>query len=546
MDDKLIGVLVWGIRNGFRNNWLSHNVESSVMENLNDEMRQICNSTIEPFYSVEIIAKYLVITIYNPNAVDHVQRRAYIALSVVVPLGTIFSNLKSALDEMLLFYKQRQANSMSNMITPQQLLEIVIKTGQPRVANYGSLMLGNKLGHYQYVTSEELVSILNELSFSGYKKVYFDDGNNMALKQIPGVEAVQSFKKSYQVQILGHFDANRFVIKRNGRIVTGIHFPALDGDIVEVLEPKADRRMQYSVSKGDLRIQLAIDFPQSLSKSPRPTGGGGKSPGPRPPGSPNVPAWLIVLTFFVILSAGIAGVTYSDELKKFIFDRDKGSSEKEAPVYEGSIFNAEDSLIEILGKKYAKRLINITFSGTEIQYNGCLMGNENDSALLVYFQDRNIISFEIKINGKFKLLGDNKDFKDFSARQQYLARDAEFLKLSRLEKSIPVSSDTCSLKKDFLKIYFEKSNTYDTSNYFSLNVLYVNLKPSISTPTPPPDIKNITPDSPKVKKRGPVIGKNNPKKQISSTENNKKEKDPKRKEREGKGREREEREREER
>ena len=174
------------------------------------------------------------------------------------------------------------------------------------------------------------------------------------------------------------------------------------------------------------------------------------------------------------------------------------------------------------------------------------MGNENDSALLVYFQDRNIISFEIKINGKFKLLGDNKDFKDFSARQQYLARDAEFLKLSRLEKSIPVSSDTCSLKKDFLKIYFEKSNTYDTSNYFSLNVLYVNLKPSISTPTPPPDIKNITPDSPKVKKRGPVIGKNNPKKQISSTENNKKEKDPKRKEREGKGREREEREREER
>jgi hypothetical protein len=113
MDEKLIGVLVWGIRNGFRNNWLSHNADASVMEGLNDEMRQICNSTVEPFYSVEIIAKSTVITIYNPNAIDHVQRRAYIALSVVVPLGTVFGNLKSALDEMLLFYKQRQANAMA-------------------------------------------------------------------------------------------------------------------------------------------------------------------------------------------------------------------------------------------------------------------------------------------------------------------------------------------------------------------------------------------------------------------------------------------------
>jgi len=477
MDEKLIGVLVWGIRNGFRNNWLSHNVDASVMESLNDEMRQICNSTVEPFYSVEVIAKSTVITIYNPNAIDHVQRRAYIALSVVVPLGTIFRNLKSALDEMLMFYKQRQANAMPNMITAQQLLDIVIKTGQPRPANHGSLMLGNKLGHYQYAKSEELVPILNEPSFSGYKKVFFDDGNNLALKQIPEISAVQSFKKTFQVQIIGQFDPNRFVIKRNGNGVTGSQFLAVDGDIVEVLEPKANRRRQYTVSGCDLRIPLAVDFPQAPPKPPQTLVGNGKLPGPKPPSSPNVPAWFIVLIFFVILSAGIAGVTYSDQIiALFTKEKPKGpkiDTSANGQSSEDSATIAQDSLIEKIANQYGSKIIKIPKS--DIIYKGCIKGN--DSALLVYYQTGKIESFTIK--GKFKLKDDNKTIKDFGADGNVTQANREFLKLSNLEKYIPDDSCKERLKKDLFKIFFEGSR--DT---FSLNVLYVNLKPTFPTPRP--------------------------------------------------------------
>lgn len=511
MDEKLIGVLVWGIRNGFRNNWLSHNVDASVMEGLNDEMRQICNSTVEPFYSVEIIAKSTVITIYNPNAIDHVQRRAYIALSVVVPLGTVFGNLKSALDEMLMFYKQRQANAMANMITGQQLLDIVIKKGQPRPANHGSLLLGNKLGHYQYGKSEDLVPILNEPSFSGYKKVFFDDGNNLALKQIPGISAVQSFKKPFQVQIIGQFDPNRFVIKRNGNAVTGSQFLAVDGDIVEVLEPKANRRRQYAVSGCDVRIPLAVDFPQTAPKPPQDPGGNGKLPGAKTPSPSNVPAWFIVLTFFVILSAGIAGVTYSDEIKNLL-SGPKEESQKEPPKGpDDSQKTAEDSLIDILGKQYLSQNIKIPISGTEIYYKGCKMANEKDSALLVYFQNGKIISLMIK--GSFKLKVKDNVFKDFDANTNIVA-DNNFLKLSDLEKFIPTTSDTCRLKKDLIKIYPGNNKANDASQFFSLDVLYVNLKPT-PPPTPRPGTRVI-----------PPAGERNKEKEVNNVESGNKRTSP--------------------
>lgn len=477
MDEKLIGVLVWGIRNGFRNNWLSHNVDASVMEGLNDEMRQICNSTVEPFYSVEIIAKSTVITIYNPNAIDHVQRRAYIALSVVVPLGTVFGNLKSALDEMLMFYKQRQANAMANMITAQQLLDIVVKTGQPRPANQGSLLLGNKLGHYQYAKSEDLVPILNQPSFSGYKKVFFDDGNNLALKQIPGISAVQSFKKTFQVQIIGQFDPNRFVIKRNGNAVTGSQFLAVDGDIVEVLEPKANRRKQYTVSGCDLRIPLAVDFPQATPKPPQGPHGNGKIPGPKPPSPPNVPAWFIVLIFFVILSAGIAGVTYSDKIIA-LFEKEKpkgpgsDTTQTEEPKIDSATI-ARDSLIDNLANQYHP--INIDIPKSNITYRGCIKGK--DSALLVYYRNGKIESFSIQ--GKFKLKDNNK-FKEFGAADGYVTQaNRDFLTLSKLDIEIPDSLTPKKPKKNPIDLYIE-----DNPKPFPLKVLYVNLKPTSSTPRP--------------------------------------------------------------
>jgi|GEM_PF-2509779 len=496
MDEKLIGVLVWGVRNGFRNNWLSHNVDASVMEGLNDEMRQICNSTVEPFYSVEIIAKRSVITIYNPNAIDHVQRRAYIALSVVVPLGAVFGNLKSALDEMLMFYKQRQANAMANMITAQQLLDIVIKTGQPRPANQGSLLLGNKLGHYQYAKSEDLVPILNQPSFSGYKKVFFDDGNNLALKQIPGISAVQSFKKTFQVQIIGQFDPNRFVIKRNGNAVTGSQFLAVDGDIVEVLESKANRRRQYPVSGCDLRIPLAVDFPQAPLKPPQPPGGNGKLPGPKPPSPPHVPAWFIVLIFFVILSAGIAGVTYSDQIIALFQKKNSigpgSDSSKVVELVRDPATIERDSLIDNLANQYNP--ININIPKSKITYKGYI--KEKDTALLVYYYNGKIDSFSIQ--GKFKLK-DDKKFKEFGADDGYVTQaNRDFLKWSKLDKEIPDSLTPKKNKKNPIDLYIE-----DNPKPFPLNVLYVNLRPTSPTPRPATSDIPTAPEGSNKSKTGP-------------------------------------------
>jgi len=469
MEEKLIGVLVWGIRNGFRNNWLSHNVDSFVMEHFNDEMRQICNSTIEPFYSVEFIGKSTAITIYNPNAIDHVQRRAYIGLSVVVPNGTIFENLKSALDEMLLFYKQRQANAMSNMITADQLLEIVVRIGQPRAANSGSFMLGNKLGHFQYSKSEDLVPVLNEPSYSGYKKVFFDDGNNTALKQIPGILAVQSFKKAYQVQILGQFDPNRFVIRINGKSATEAQFLAVDGDVVEVLEPKTNRRRQYAVSEGNLRISLAHDFAAPTPPKPPISG---KSPGHKRPDPPNSQHRLPITIFFVLLSS-LVGFIYKD----YIFGIFKNN-----PVIPFQEQEGDSTISVIKGQLNADVFETIKpqlIKFPKFSYLGGGDSSKYDSALVVLFEKTEIKFLSIK--GKIRIAVDQTTPREFDSVTH---NNLIFLKESKLQNYIPPSTDTICLRKKFLTIYLDSANN---SNTFVLDVLYVNLNPEPGIKVNPPD-----------------------------------------------------------
>ena len=125
---KELGYVVWGVRSGFKNNWLVSNVDNSVLSALTDEMRIYCHGTVTEFFSIEKVGGYTVLTIYNPNTSDHVGRRAYIAISIVLSKSYGLSgNIVRCLQEMMSTYSSKQGKALVNKISISDFEPILAK-----------------------------------------------------------------------------------------------------------------------------------------------------------------------------------------------------------------------------------------------------------------------------------------------------------------------------------------------------------------------------------------------------------------------------------
>jgi hypothetical protein len=266
-----IGFVVWGIRNGFKNNWLATNVDVTIYEHLTDDMRQICNSTVDTFFSIEKIQDHTLLSIFNPNTKDHVQRKAYMALSIVVPNGYFLKgDVIVALQAMMHTYLTKQGNAMVNMVSAEDI-KVPLKSLQLSVNPNTFAHKRTKIGLFQYNSKSEIQSHFQDPSIYEFKKVFFISGQNVALEKMQGIEHVNTFSKPIFLTV-SDFDPKYFSITINNLPISAVKSPIKQGDLIQFVDRKTKHGKQMQVGVSDVRVSLIELFPPIFNppKPPKP------------------------------------------------------------------------------------------------------------------------------------------------------------------------------------------------------------------------------------------------------------------------------------
>jgi len=258
---KEIGFVVWGLRAGFKNDWLVSNVDSSVLGSLTDEMRAYCFGTITEFFSIEKVNGFTVLTIYNPNTTDHVGRRAYIAISLVVSERYGLSgNVVGCLQEMMSTYLSKQGKAMINKVSSSDFLPILAKIS----TSVKSKLIHDNSKRIGILKSQDSVSFnlhFQDLSISEFKKVYFLTDSINALERKEGVEFIQAFRKSSVFSLEGYSTLSH-EITINNKKVEGSNHLIYSGDVVRVTHMNQQVTKKIVASGRDINMSTSILFPK--------------------------------------------------------------------------------------------------------------------------------------------------------------------------------------------------------------------------------------------------------------------------------------------
>ena len=258
---KEIGFVVWGLRAGFKNDWLVSNVDSSVLGALTDEMRAYCFGTITEFFSIEKVNGFKVLTIYNPNTTDHVGRRAYIAISLVVSERYGLSgNVVGCLQEMMSTYLSKQGKAMINKVSSSDFLPILAKIS----TSVKSKLIHDNSKRIGILKSQDSISFnlhFQDLSISEFKKVYFLTDSINALERKEGVEFIQAFRKS-SVFSLEDYNTLSHEITINNKKVEGSSHLIYSGDVVRVTHVNQQVTKKIVASGRDINMRTSILFPK--------------------------------------------------------------------------------------------------------------------------------------------------------------------------------------------------------------------------------------------------------------------------------------------
>jgi LysM repeat protein len=273
-----IGFVVWGIRNGFKNNWLAANVDVNVYQHLTDDMRQICNSTVDTFFSIEKIQDYTLLSIFNPNTKDHVQRKAYIALSIVIPNGYLLKgDVIGTLHAMMQTYELKQGNAMVNMVNAEDMkvhLQQLQLTSNPNTVPHAR----TKIGLFSYSDASEIQAYFQDPSIYEFKKVFFISGQNVALEKMQGIESVHIFSRPLFLTV-SDFDPKQHSVTINNEPINATKSPIKTGDLIQFVERKTKRGKQLQVADGDVQVSMIQLFPLIIepTKASKPPKVGGKN-----------------------------------------------------------------------------------------------------------------------------------------------------------------------------------------------------------------------------------------------------------------------------
>ena len=254
-----LGFVFWGLRNGFSNLLFSSNVDPTLPSHFTDDMRQICQGTIDAFYSIEKIPNFTLLTTYNPNTKDNFGRRGYTALSLVIPFGYSTSgNPLELLNKMMETYVTRQGNAMVTMVRIEDFQSLLDKV--PLVRTQGEISHERKrIGLCYYQNDQELFGQLSKPDIYQFSKVYYAKSQNAALDRLAGIENVQTFQKPLFLQ-LSNFDPKWRAFK-NGSPITSTRTPIKPGDTLLFQDGKTGRRKEYIVENTDIHLSGNDLFP---------------------------------------------------------------------------------------------------------------------------------------------------------------------------------------------------------------------------------------------------------------------------------------------
>ncbi len=171
-----IGFVIWGLRyNDFSSDLLSAGLVRDVESVLGDQLRQVCATQLRPFLFAERSPDHVLVTIFKPDALDHVGRRAYIGITVFVPtdyqLKSRKGSVPEAMRQLLAYYEEKQGRVVErNMFTVAMFQEQVDRLFSAEPDRRGPS--GAKHGYAVYTQQQE-EDWFQEMKLGDFKRVFF-------------------------------------------------------------------------------------------------------------------------------------------------------------------------------------------------------------------------------------------------------------------------------------------------------------------------------------------------------------------------------------
>ena len=200
-NDKIY-FIISGIRDGFKKSHLLCNNNIAEVIDYIDDRRQISNSAIDRFYTIEKTQNYTLATVFNPNTKDQVGRKAYVSISLFVKKDCIIKGgLLETLNHLMSYYESKQRNEAVNMFT-EQMFEAEYENLSVEKANIKQIVNGKRQGYFIYEALNAINEHFDNPEINSYKIVYFLSANNTAvINELISYEEVKSFPQSILFQI---------------------------------------------------------------------------------------------------------------------------------------------------------------------------------------------------------------------------------------------------------------------------------------------------------------------------------------------------------
>jgi len=278
--------IISGVREGFKKSHLLCNNDIAEVINYIDDRRQITNNAIDNFYTIEKTTNYTLVSVFNPNTIDHVGRKAYIAITLFVKNGLeIKGDIVGVLVHLMNYYEQKQTNEITNRFT-EEMFE----------AEYANLGIGAassqeagarfKQGYILYDQVAEIASHFQSPTINGFQKVYFFSHRNLNVaNQLVSFEKIVEFPRAVAFSIIDLFNGNYDVFINDllydvkGRVSQqNLLVYANQGDVLKIVDLSTKKSHTLVIAAPGNNINILDLFPkQTRSINTRPTAVGGSS-----------------------------------------------------------------------------------------------------------------------------------------------------------------------------------------------------------------------------------------------------------------------------
>lgn len=276
--------IISGVREGFKKSHILCNNDIAEVINYIDDRRQITNNAIDNFYTIEKTTNYTLVSVFNPNTIDHVGRKAYIAITLFVKNGfEIKGDVVVVLAHLMNYYEQKQGNEITNRFTEEMF--------EAEYANLGVAAAQSKdggarfkQGYILYDQVAEIASNFQTPTINGFQKVYFFSNKNINVaNQLVSFEKIVEFPRAVAFSIIDLFNGNYDVFINDqpydvrGRVSQqNLLVYANQGDVLKIVDLSIKKSHTLVITAPGNNINILDVFPKqtrSITTGPRAVGG---------------------------------------------------------------------------------------------------------------------------------------------------------------------------------------------------------------------------------------------------------------------------------